>query len=117
MSDRKKGKVVCKRVVAYDEIVKHIKNNTVGSAVKIVLQEEQNKWLKENDDVISGNHNWKIQFIKECFPKWTYYIDNIQCGIDEVSKANSEGIVWDFELETEYDAKLEAYKMFKNEKE
>lgn len=111
-----RGKIICTRTVRYDEIISFGKGTPVKTAVQKVMQSEQEKWKTEHKELLSTNKNWQNAFFKDCFPKWTYILDGVECSPLDVKKAIENGTVWDIELKVEYDPKLTAYKLL-NEKE
>lgn len=119
---RQRGTIVCTRVVSYDEVASLIKDRSIKEAVDFVLQAEQQEWKKTNSTMIavanSETQRPNPDFFRECFPKWSYVLNGKQYSPTE---ANAAGIipltVWDIELKVEYDPKLEAYRLLKEEKE
>lgn len=111
-----KGTIICTRIVRYDEIVSLGKGLSVKTAAERVMQAEQEKWKRDHKELLSTNKNWQNSFFKDCFPKWTYILDGVECASSDVKSAIDNGVVWDIELKVEYDPKLTAYRLL-NEKE
>jgi hypothetical protein len=120
MSDKKnRGKIVCSRIIKFDEVTQQIKTTDLKLVVENIMRTEQEKWKSENPMFIEkdGATVKNINFFKDCFEKWEYFLDDSPASKQDIEQAIKDKIVWDFELKVEYDSKLTAYKMLKGIKD
>lgn len=109
-NQKSKGKIICTRIVKYDEVISLVKTLSVDEAVKKLMKTEQDNWKSVHLKLLQEN-NWQNSFFRDCFPKWTYILDGVECTTEDIKKAVTSGVVWNIELKVEYDPKLTAYKL------